>query len=86
MQLRLIMDVSTKKQMLIDQLLVHFNHDMARLNKLGNGLRLLGIDTNNEAHLDNIAAHPEQFLVILTYSDLGILEKLIEPITILRGV
>ncbi len=80
------MDVATKKQMLIDQLLVHFNQDMTRLGKLGNGLRLLGIDTNNELHLDNIAAHPEQFLVLLTYSDLGILDKLIEPVTILRGL
>ena len=80
------MDANSKKQMLINQLLVHFNQDMARLVKLGNGLRLLGIDTNNEAHLDNIAAHPEQFLVLLTYSDLGILDKLIEPVTILRGL
>ena len=80
------MDVQRKKQRLVDQLLNHFNQDMSRLTRLGNGLRLLGIDTNNEHHLDMIAAHPEQFMVIMTYSDLGILDKLQEPVKLLKGI
>jgi len=79
------MDAQVKRQRLIDQLLIYFNQDMNRLVRLGNGLRMLGIDTSNEVHLDRIAQNPEHFMLIITYSDLGILDKMTDSVNILKG-
>jgi len=55
------MDASAKKQMLISQLMQYFDQDTARLVTLGDSMRMLGLDTNDELTLDRIAAYPEHF-------------------------
>jgi len=79
------MDVSVKKNQLINQLLIYFNQDMSRLHRLGDGLRMLGIDTNDSATLDRIAANPEFFTTLISYSDLGLLSKLRESVDTIKG-
>ena len=80
------MDASAKKQMLISQLMQYFDQDTARLVTLGDSMRMLGLDTNDELTLDRIAAHPEHFAQIITYTDLGLLPKLKESVDVLKGL
>ena len=80
------MDVQHKKEQLVNQLLAYFGNDTTRLMKMSGGLKALGIDVNQNHILDSIAANPEHFLTILTYADLGILEKLTESVNIIKGV
>jgi len=80
------MDASAKKNLLIAQLLVHFEQDISRLTKLGNGLRMLGIDTNDSDTLDRISAYPEYFTTLISYSELGLLSKLEESVKVIKGI
>ena len=80
------MDVTFKKQQLVNQLLHYFDNDMNRVIALGDGLRLLGINTNDEATLDRIASMPEYFTTMISYSELGMFKKLIEHSNKLKGI
>lgn len=80
------MDASAKKEALVNQLLAYFGNDTNRLMKLSKGLKTVGIDVNQEYILDSIAANPEYFLTLVTYADLGILEKLTDSVDIIKGV
>ena len=79
------MDASTKKNLLVNQLMNYFEQDSARLVKLGESLRMLGIDSNDGATLDRIAANPAHFTQIITYTDLGLLPKLKESVDVIKG-
>ena len=78
------MDASVKKSQLIEQLMNYFEQDKSRLLRLGDGLRLLGLDTNDAHLLDKIAERPEVFATLISYSDLGLLSKLKEVVDILK--
>jgi len=80
------MDAQRKKEQLVAQLLSYYSNDVTRLQKMSAGLKLVGIDVNDEYILDSIAANPEHFLTLITYADLGILEKLTTSVNIIKGV
>ncbi len=79
------MVVSTKKQQLIDQLMRYYNNDQSKVILLGQALKMLGLNTDDEAFLHRIEQYPEAFTTIITMSDLGILDKVREQVDILKG-
>ena len=79
------MDAIAKKSSLVDQLMIYYNNDQTRLVQLGDALRMLGIDSNDEATLNRIAENPAHFTQIITYTDLGLLQKLKESVDVLKG-
>jgi len=79
------MDASAKKNLLISQLMNYFEQDASRLVQLGEGLKMLGIDTNDSATLDRIAQYPEYFTTLISYSELGLLTKMKQSVDIIKG-
>ncbi len=79
------MDAQAKKLQLVQQLINFFENDKYRLKRLGDGLKVVGIDTNDSATLDRIAEYPEYFTTLISYAELGIFEKLIESVNKIKG-
>ena len=65
-----------KKKQLVQQLLRHYGNDAIQVKRLGLDCKAIGFDLGIEKNIDAIADKPEWFLLIITYSDLGILTKL----------
>lgn len=66
-----------------DQLLRYFNGDINRVKELSRCCNAL--DFKISENIEVIAKNPEQFALIITYSDLGILGKLVNTLNILKG-
>lgn len=66
-----------------DQLLRYFNGDVKRVKELVRCCNALDLKISENIEL--IAKNPEHFALIITYSDLGILGKLVDTLNILKG-
>jgi len=64
------------------QLLNYFDGNKERVKNLAQGCQ--AIDFPIRENIDAIVSHPEQFALLITYSDLGILDKLAKTLTILK--
>ena len=78
------MTIEQKQKQLVQQLKSHYNNDINRVKKLSKGCKGLGFDLKVEAHIDAIAKHPEAFFTLMTFSDFGIIEKIMEVLEILK--
>lgn len=73
-----------KQKKLIQQLSNFFNGDKTRIKLLAENCKAIGFPLNVEKNLDAIAQEPEHFTLLITYSDLGLLEKLTKSLKILQ--
>ena len=64
------------------QLLKYFDGDKSRLLKLAESCEILGFKIRD--NIDSISKNPEQFSLLITYSDLGILSKLTDSLKKLK--
>ncbi|NOQ31134.1 MAG: hypothetical protein GQ570_08440 [Helicobacteraceae bacterium] len=64
------------------QLLNYFNGDKERVKELGRACKSIGFPIGE--NVDIIAKQPEHFMLLVTYSDLGILGKLADSLEILK--
>ena len=71
------------KEELGAKLLRYFKGDRARVKSLADGCKSIGFPLAQ--NMDAISKHPEHFLLLVSYSDLGILTKLKETLDILKG-
>lgn len=71
------------KQDLQKQLLRFFEDDKERLKKLATSCKILGFPIGE--NIESIQKNPEHFSLLITYSDLGILDKLTNSLEILKG-
>ena len=65
------------------QLLNYFDGDKDRVKELGRCCREIGFPISD--NIEAISKHPEQFALLITDSDLGILGKLADSIHTLKG-
>jgi hypothetical protein len=65
-----------------DQLTRYFNGDIARVKTMAKGCNAIGFKMSE--HLEEISKNPESFMVLITYSDLGILGKLADSLELLK--
>ena len=75
------MQLTTKQ--VTEQLLRYFNGDMERVKLLAKGCNAIGFKISE--NLESIQKNPEQFMLLITYSDLGILGKLADTLIVLKG-
>ncbi len=68
---------------LSDALTRHFDGDTDKVKKMATECKTIGFTMSE--HLDHIEKNPEQLLLLVTYSDLGVLGKLAESINKLKG-
>lgn len=73
-----------KQKKLVQQLLNYFNQEQSKVKALGDGCRAIGFPLNTEENIDAVASNPEAFATLISYSDLGILGKLVDVLTILK--
>jgi len=66
------------------QLLKYFDGDKSRLIRLAESCEIIGFRIRD--NIDAISKHPEQFSLLITYSDLGILSKLTDSLKQLKEV
>ena len=71
------------KQDLQKQLLRFFDGDKERLRKLANSCKVLGFPIGE--NIESIRKNPEHFQILITFSDLGMLEKITNSLEILKG-
>ena len=70
------------KQELQKQLLRFFEGDKNRLKKLAVSCKELGFPIGE--NIESIQKNPEQFQILITFSDLGMLEKITNSLEILK--
>ena len=70
------MELAQKKKLLIQQLKNYFHGDMTRVQALANDCKFIGFSLGEEKNMDAIAEKPEMFMVLMTFSDLGIISKM----------
>lgn len=66
-----------------DQLTRYFNGDKEKVKQLAKDCNAIGFKISE--NIESIQKNPEQFTLLITYSDLGILGKLTETLTKLKG-
>ena len=66
-----------------DQLLRYYNGDINKVKELSRCCNAL--DFKISENIEVIAKNPEHFALIITYSDLGLLGKLVNTLNILKG-
>jgi len=66
-----------------DQLTRYFNGDVNRVKTMVRGCNAIGFKMSD--HLEEISKNPESFMILITYSDLGILGKLADSLEKLKG-
>ena len=71
------------KQDLQKQLLRFFEGDKERLRKLANSCKVLGFPIGE--NIESIRKNPEHFQILITFSDLGMLEKITDSLEVLKG-
>lgn len=71
------------KEDLQSQLTKYFDGDINRVKRMARGCNAIGFKMSD--HLEAISKNPEHFMVLITYSDLGILEKLADTLEKLKG-
>lgn len=74
------MAITTKD--LQDQLTRYFNGDINRVKTMAKGCNAIGFKMSE--HLEEISKNPEAFMILITYSDLGILGKLADALEKLK--
>lgn len=57
-----------------DQLTRYFDGDLEKVKTLSNNCKAIGFKMSD--HLEAISKNPEEFMILISYSDLGILGKL----------
>ena len=65
------------------RLLRYFDGDKERVKRLATGCRAVGFDIGT--NIKAIQEHPEQFMTLISFSDLGFLDKLTETLEVLKG-
>jgi len=71
------------KQELGQQLLRYFDGDRTRVKLLADGCKEIGFPLGD--NLEAISKNPAEFMLLITYSDLGVLPKLTEVLKKLKG-
>lgn len=66
-----------------DQLLRYFQGDMNKVKELVRCCNSIGFKISE--NIDEVIKYPEHFATLITYSDLGILGKLADSLTKLKG-
>jgi len=66
-----------------EQLTRYFNGDIERVKAMAKGCNAIGFKMSE--HLEAISKNPEEFMILITYSDLGILGKLADSLNKLKG-
>ena len=74
--------MAVTKQELQKQLLRFFEGDKNRLKKLATSCKILGFPIGE--NIESIQKNPEQFQILITFSDLGMLEKITNSLEILK--
>jgi len=65
-----------------DQLTRYFNGDVERVKTMAKGCNAIGFKMSE--HLEEISKNTEAFMILITYSDLGILGKLADSLELLK--
>ena len=65
------------------QLTRYFDGDIEKVKKLSKDCK--DLDFKLSDNLEAIQQHPEQFQILITFSDLGILDKVFTTLSILKG-
>lgn len=65
-----------------EQLTRYFNGDIKRVKEMARGCNAIGFKMSD--HLEEISKNPELFMILITYSDLGILGKLADSLELLK--
>jgi len=66
-----------------EQLTRYFDGDIERVKTMAKGCNAIGFKMSE--HLEAISKNPEAFMILITYSDLGILGKLADSLNKLKG-
>ena len=64
------------------QLTRYFDGDVSRVKELARGCNAIGFKISE--NLEAISKNPEQFTLLISYSDLGILGKLADTLDVLK--
>ena len=67
---------------LSDQLLRYFNNDVSKVKRLSADCKAIGFPLAD--NIGSITKNSEDFMLLITYSDLGILSKLADSLTKLK--
>jgi len=66
-----------------NKLLRYWNGDKERVKQMATDCKTIGFPLGE--NLEAIAEHPEQFMLLITYNDMGVLNKLAQALRTLQG-